>query len=110
MVQDSLGYFVPEDEWMTGRNGDYEESVAPSESAGDRLREVLLGLVARPAAGNSSNMSTLLGRAPRRHGNNSSRTATMVGGKLQQRVLAAAHTGDLETVARLLSRLDEDED
>ena len=32
------GYFVPGDEWMTDRNGNYEESVAPSEDAGDRLR------------------------------------------------------------------------
>ena len=45
LTQDSLGYFVPGDEWMTGRNGDYEEGVAPSAEAGDRLRDILLAMM-----------------------------------------------------------------
>jgi hypothetical protein len=28
LTNDSLGYFVPEDEWMTGRNEGYEETVS----------------------------------------------------------------------------------
>jgi len=42
---DSLGYFIPSDEWMTGRNDDYEETVALHESAGDTAVEALVGLV-----------------------------------------------------------------
>jgi hypothetical protein len=45
LVHDSFGYYIPEDEWETGRNGDYEESVAPSREAGNQLRDRLLRLV-----------------------------------------------------------------
>eukprot|EP01052_Picozoa_sp_SAG31_P052012 SAG31_NODE_12630_length_928_cov_1.301568_1_plen_277_part_10 len=45
LLHDSLGYYVPEDEWETGRNGDYEESVAPSRFAGEHLRDRLMHLV-----------------------------------------------------------------
>ena len=43
LTQDTLGYFVPEDEWMTGRNNNYEESVSPGRRAGETLRQALLG-------------------------------------------------------------------
>lgn len=42
---DSLGYFVPSDEWMTGLNEDYEESVSVGEAAGDFTRDQLIGLI-----------------------------------------------------------------
>ena len=41
LTTNSLGYFVPSDEWMTGRNGDYEEGVSTGESAGDTPVEVI---------------------------------------------------------------------
>ena len=44
---DALGYFVPTDEWMTGRNDDYEEGVSLGEQAGDDTRDALLDMVAR---------------------------------------------------------------
>lgn len=45
LTQDALGYFIPEDEWMTGRNNNYEESVSPGNRAGAALAEALLGIV-----------------------------------------------------------------
>jgi hypothetical protein len=35
-TQDSLGYLIPRDEWMTDRNGNYEESVSLEELAGQK--------------------------------------------------------------------------
>ncbi len=43
---DSLGYFIPSDEWMTGRNDDYEETVALDESAGDSAVEAIVEMIA----------------------------------------------------------------
>ncbi|NVB43034.1 hypothetical protein G6O69_34750 [Pseudenhygromyxa sp. WMMC2535] len=43
---DALGYFVPSDEWMTGLNDSYEESVSMSMSAGDTARDVMIELIA----------------------------------------------------------------
>jgi hypothetical protein len=43
LTTDSLGYFVPHDEWHTGHNGDYEESVSIDEFAGEHARVVILG-------------------------------------------------------------------
>jgi hypothetical protein len=45
LVLNSFGYYIPEDKWETGRNGDYEESVASSREAGDQLRDRLLRLI-----------------------------------------------------------------
>lgn len=42
---DALGYFILSDEWMTGRNDDYEETIALHESAGDTAAEALRDLV-----------------------------------------------------------------
>lgn len=42
---DALGYFILSDEWMTGRNDDYEETIALHESAGDSAVEALVELV-----------------------------------------------------------------
>lgn len=46
LASDSLGYFVPSDEWMTGLNGDYEESVSVGMEAGDVTRDLLLDMIA----------------------------------------------------------------
>jgi hypothetical protein len=45
LTTDSLGYFVREDEWGSGRNGGYEETVSTDETAGERSIEVIGGLV-----------------------------------------------------------------
>ena len=45
LTHDTLGYFVPEDEWMTGRNNNYEESVSFGKHAGTVLADRLLSLV-----------------------------------------------------------------
>jgi len=45
LAHDTLGYFIPEDEWMTGRNNNYEESVSPGRHAGAELADALLQLV-----------------------------------------------------------------
>ena len=42
---DTLGYFLPEDEWMTGRNNNYEESVSFGRRAGVTLADALLSLL-----------------------------------------------------------------
>lgn len=39
LTHDSLGYFIPADEWETGRNGNYEESVSLGRSAADAISE-----------------------------------------------------------------------
>lgn len=44
-TSDTLGYFILSDEWMTGRNDDYEETVSLHESAGDTAVEQIVGLV-----------------------------------------------------------------
>ncbi len=45
LTHDTIGYFVPEDEWMTGRNGNYEESVSYGRQAGGVLADALLSMV-----------------------------------------------------------------
>lgn len=42
---DSLGYFVPTDEWLTGRNDDYEESVSVGMAAGDLTRDLMIAMI-----------------------------------------------------------------
>lgn len=42
---DAFGYFIPSDEWMTGRNGDYEETVALHPTSGDLTRDVLRAMI-----------------------------------------------------------------
>lgn len=51
LTHDTLGYFVPEDEWMTGRNEDYEESVSLGKRAGLALADALLSLVPHHSEG-----------------------------------------------------------
>lgn len=41
----AFGYFIMGDEWMTGRNDDYEESISLHETAGDLAVEALMDLV-----------------------------------------------------------------
>ncbi len=51
LTHDTLGYFIPEDEWLTGRNNNYEESVSMGKHAGAVLADALLSLVPhRPSA------------------------------------------------------------
>jgi hypothetical protein len=50
LTHDTLGYFVPEDEWRTGRNDNYEESVSLGKRAGPALADALLALVPRDKA------------------------------------------------------------
>ncbi|MBL9102086.1 MAG: neutral/alkaline non-lysosomal ceramidase N-terminal domain-containing protein [Myxococcales bacterium] len=42
---DALGYFIPGDEWMTGKNDNYEEQVSLGESAGDNARGNIVALI-----------------------------------------------------------------
>ncbi|MCA9637603.1 MAG: hypothetical protein KC420_16360, partial [Myxococcales bacterium] len=42
---DALGYFVPSDEWQTGKNDNYEESVSLGMSAGDTARDIIVGMI-----------------------------------------------------------------
>jgi hypothetical protein len=42
LTTDTLGYFVPSDEWQTGRNGNYEEGVSVDKGVGDRARDMLV--------------------------------------------------------------------
>ncbi|HEX5479132.1 MAG TPA: hypothetical protein VFY79_05375 [Dehalococcoidia bacterium] len=46
LAQDTLGYFIPEDEWMTGRNNNYEESASTGRRSGTVLADALLSLIA----------------------------------------------------------------
>lgn len=50
LTTDSLGYFVKSDEWMTGHNGNYEETVSTGQTAGDNSIRVLTGLIAKDTA------------------------------------------------------------
>jgi hypothetical protein len=50
LSQDTLGYFLPEDEWMTGRNNNYEESVSMGKHGGALLADALLSLVPHGSA------------------------------------------------------------
>ena len=46
LTHDTLGYFLPEDEWMMpGRNNNYEESVSLGRRAGPALADALLAMV-----------------------------------------------------------------
>jgi hypothetical protein len=45
LTNDSLGYFVPPDEWMSGRNDNYEESVSLGEQAAPTLEREAIGLL-----------------------------------------------------------------
>jgi hypothetical protein len=51
LTHDTLGYFVPEDEWMTGRNNNYEESVSMGRASAATLSGRLLGMLATGATG-----------------------------------------------------------
>ena len=42
---DALGYFVPSDEWNTGLNDNYEESVSVGMSAGDTTRDIMIEMI-----------------------------------------------------------------
>lgn len=44
LTNDTLGYFLPADEWMTGRNESYEESVSLGREAGSVLASALRAL------------------------------------------------------------------
>ncbi|XOV86707.1 MAG: hypothetical protein ACFHX7_17265 [Pseudomonadota bacterium] len=44
-TNDSLGYFVPIDEWETGRNGNYEESVSLGRETAPTLQRAVLDLL-----------------------------------------------------------------
>lgn len=42
---DALGYFIPSDEWKTGLNDDYEESVSLGKDAGDNARDAIISMI-----------------------------------------------------------------
>ncbi len=46
MTNNTLGYLIPADEWESGRNKDYEESVSMGKKIGDQLRDIAINLVA----------------------------------------------------------------
>lgn len=45
LTHDTLGYFIPRDEYMTGRNNNYEESVSLGYQAGATLADVQRSLI-----------------------------------------------------------------
>jgi len=47
---DTLGYLIPADEWMTGRNNNYEESVSMGREAGAAVGAALLELMSQGQA------------------------------------------------------------
>jgi hypothetical protein len=44
LTHDSLGYLIPKDEWLTGRNNNYEETVSMSANAGEQVRQAVFSL------------------------------------------------------------------
>jgi hypothetical protein len=42
---DALGYFVPSDEWQTGLNDNYEESISMGMTVGDTTRDILIDMI-----------------------------------------------------------------
>ncbi len=42
---DALGYFIPSDEWQTGKNNNYEEGVSLGKTAGDNARDAIVPLI-----------------------------------------------------------------
>ncbi len=48
---DALGYFIPGDEWQTGKNNNYEETVSMGKTAGDTARAKIVPLI---VAGNAN--------------------------------------------------------
>lgn len=42
---DALGYFIPGDEWQTGKNNNYEESVSLGKTAGDNAQANIVPLI-----------------------------------------------------------------
>jgi hypothetical protein len=47
LTYDTLGYLIPADEWMTGRNNNYEETVSLGREAGPTVSAALLDLLGR---------------------------------------------------------------
>lgn len=47
LTHDSLGYLIPRDEWQTGRNENYEESVSLGPQAGERYAAVARRLLSK---------------------------------------------------------------
>jgi len=45
LTNDTLGYFIPEDEWMSGRNNGYEETVSLGPQAAPSLERAAVGLL-----------------------------------------------------------------
>ena len=45
LTGDGLGYFVPSDEWWTGRSNNYHELVSPGKAAGDEGRDMLIEMI-----------------------------------------------------------------
>jgi len=46
LTGDALGYFIPSDEWMTGLNDDYEESISLGVTVGDTSRDAMAAMIA----------------------------------------------------------------
>lgn len=42
---DALGYFIPSDEWQTGKNDNYEETVSLGKTAGDNARDAINAMI-----------------------------------------------------------------
>jgi hypothetical protein len=45
LTGDTLGYFIPTDEWLSGRNGNYEETISINKFVGDVTRDALVALI-----------------------------------------------------------------
>lgn len=45
LTHDTLGYHIPLDEWASGRNDYYEESISVSKAVGERAQDILTSLI-----------------------------------------------------------------
>lgn len=51
LTGNTLGYFVPSDEWKTGRHKNYEESISLDRQVGDRARDRLIEIIQKDQDG-----------------------------------------------------------
>jgi hypothetical protein len=45
LTRGTLGYFVPQDEWATGHNRNYEEQISVHQTIGNKTRDRLIEMI-----------------------------------------------------------------
>lgn len=83
LTQETIGYLVPTDEWQTGRNNNYEESVSADRLFGDEVRDRLLALIRRNSGGSSDKLQ----------------------GAVSKPLSASAQSGEQKNLVELLTKL-----